>query len=159
MKRQLLPLLLLCALAGLPASAAAAARLDRAERKVIRHINFARALSGLAPVHASRRLQRAADGHTGDMVRHGFFSHNSSDGTPFATRVRRQVGNAAVGEALAVTRRAREAAAVVQMWLASPPHRAVLLEPGFRRIGIARRSGYLAGTTRAVWTADFSSRG
>jgi uncharacterized protein YkwD len=37
------------------------------------------------------------------------------------------------------------------MWLASPPHRAILLDRSFNRIGI----GVAGGTTRLV-TADFA---
>jgi hypothetical protein len=44
------------------------------------------------------------------------------------------------------------------MWLASPPHRAILLDPRFRRIGIARRWGRLGGAKQAVVTADLASR-
>ena len=39
---------------------------------------------------------------------------------------------------------------IVGMWRNSPPHRAILLQGNFRRIGIARRHG--------IWTADFASR-
>jgi uncharacterized protein YkwD len=80
-----------------------------------------------------------------------FFGHGSSDGTPFDVRVRRYVGDRAVGETLAwLTGRRAVARRVVRMWRDSPPHRAILLAPGFRRIGIARRHG--------LWTADFASR-
>jgi hypothetical protein len=44
------------------------------------------------------------------------------------------------------------------MWMDSPPHRAVLLSPAFRRVGIARRWGNLRGSKMAVVTADFASR-
>jgi uncharacterized protein YkwD len=46
---------------------------------------------------------------------------------------------------------------VVNQWLASPSHRAVLLRPGFRRVGIGIRFGTFIGHGGAVVvTADFA---
>ena len=59
-----------------------------------------------------------------------------------ATRVRRYTGADWVGENIAtVTRKRGAARKVVRMWMASPPHRAVLLSPSGRRIGVGKRSG------------------
>ena len=121
---------------------------------MIRLINEIRAQHGLASVHHCRALSRAAGSHSRDMVQRGFFDHTSSNGTPFASRVRRYVNAHRVGEVLAyIWRRRGGAHTIVRMWMESPPHRAVLLTPGFRRIGIARRWG----GGRAVVTADFAS--
>jgi uncharacterized protein YkwD len=161
------PLLFLSALAAAvaascgPASARADARpaLSHSERSVIRLVNRARAQNGLAAVRASRALNRAADRHTSDMLQLNFFDHTSMDGTPFDARVRRYLDANMVGETLAALgSRHGGAATVVRMWMESPPHRAVLLNGGFRRIGVARRWGMLGGTGRAVVTADFASR-
>ena len=45
------------------------------------------------------------------------------------------------------------------MWMNSPPHRAVLLAPAGRRIGVGKRRGKLGSARRAVFTADLTSRG
>jgi len=138
--------------------AAAGARLSRVERAVIRQVNYVRSAHGLASLRPSPVLSRAADHHSRDMLRGDFFDHNSGDGTSFASRVRRYCDARMVGETLAaIGRRRRGAALVVRLWMESPPHRAVLLEPHFRRIGIARRWGMLGGAGRAVVTADFAS--
>ena len=69
------------------------------------------------------------------------------DGTPMATRVRRYTGADWVGENIAAVWRRRSAARkVVRMWMASPGHRAVLLSPSGRRIGV--------GSERASWRRD-----
>ena len=48
---------------------------------------------------------------------------------------------------------------VVDRWLASPPHRAVMLRPGFRRVGIGIVFGTFVGHGNAgVVTADFAGR-
>lgn len=148
------------AVAGGPATprAEAGARLTHCERNVIRRINQIRAQHGLAHVRESYALSRAAESHTRDMLRRDFFDHASSDGTSFDRRVRRYVNARMVGETLAVFgQRHGGAATVVQMWMNSPPHRAVLLSGGFRRIGVARRWGTFGGAGRAVVTANFAS--
>ena len=108
-----------------------------------------------------RPLARAAaSDHTGDMLRADYLSHDSSDGTPMATRVRRYTG-ARLGRGehrgrLAPPRQSR--AAVVRMWMASPGHRAVLLspnEPPHRRRPAQR--GRLGSAAYSVFTADLAS--
>ena len=111
-------------------------------------------------MRALRPLNRAADRHSQDMLRSDFFDHPSSDGTPFDRRVRRFYDARMVGETLAsLPRRRGGAAVVVQMWMNSAVHRAIVLEPGFRRIGVARRWGTLGAERNAVVTADFASGG
>jgi uncharacterized protein YkwD len=141
------------------ARAGTGAQLTQSEHTIVRLVNDVRARNGLGRLVVSRALSRAAEGHTRDMLRRDFFDHSSSDGTPFDRRVRRYANARSVGETLAALRQRRGGAAtVVRMWMESPPHRAVLLGSGFRRIGIARRWGTLGGSRRSVVTADFASR-
>jgi uncharacterized protein YkwD len=133
--------------------------LDGTERKVVKLVNRIRARHGLRRLKASARLARAASDHTGDMLRADYLSHCSSDGTSMPTRVRRYTGAHWVGENIATTsRKHRLAVRVVRMWMASPGHRAVLLSPSGRRIGVGRARGTLEGARRAVFTADLASR-
>ena len=134
------------------------AGLDRVERKVVRLVNRIRTHHGLRRLRASRTLAHAASDHTGDMLRADYLSHDSRDGTPMATRVRRYTGARWVGENIAVTSRRRGVARrVVRMWMASPSHRAVLLCPKSRRIGVGRERGRLGGVAYSVFTVDFAS--
>jgi len=148
------------ALAWQPAQATAdRARLDRAERKIVRIVNRIRARHGLRRLKASRALARAATAHSGDMLRRDFLSHHSSDGTPMGLRVRRYAGRARwVGENIAAVSGRRTARRTVRMWMSSPGHRAVLLAPAGRRIGIGKRRGKLGPAPRAVITANLASR-
>ena len=144
---------------ALPAAAAAGPGLSGSERALIRELNDLRAYHGLAPLRPSRALGRAADRHSRDMLRADFFDHSSSDGTPFDRRVRRYANARQVGETLAALGQRRGGAGTVaRMWMNSPPHRAIVLDAGFRRVGIARRWGTLGGSKQAVVTADFASR-
>ena len=148
-------------LAWQPAKASAnAAGLDRAERKVIRIVNRIRARHGLRRLKASRPLAVAATRHTGDMLARDFLSHASSDGTGMAQRVRRYTGTRRwIGENIAAISGRATARKAVRMWMKSPPHRAVLLAPSGRRIGVGKRRGRLGSARRAVFTADLASRG
>jgi len=145
-------LLVLSFATAAPAAQAGGPRIDRGERGMIRSINHVRAAYGLRRLRAGRRLARAADAHTRTMLRANFFAHGS-----FAQRVRRYTHVRRVGETIAMTSSC-SGRTVVQMWLNSPSHRAVLLSRGFRRVGIGRRVGRLGSMRACVVTADFGSR-
>ena len=145
-------LLAVSSAAAAPPAQAAGPRIDGGERAVIRAINRARAAHGLGGLYAGRRLARAADFHTRSMLRGDYFSHGA-----FSSRLRRYIRARRIGETIAMSTRC-SAGKVVRMWLNSPPHRAVLLSGGFRRVGIGRRVGSLGSGRACVVTADFASR-
>jgi uncharacterized protein YkwD len=145
-------------LAWHPAEATAGrAGLDRTERKVVRLINRIRARHGLRRLRASRALSHAAGAHTDEMLRANYLGHSSSNGMPMAGRVRSYTRARWVGECVAAVT-GGGARRAVRMWMASPPHRAVLLSPSGRRIGVGRRRGSLGGGRFAVFTVDLASR-
>ena len=135
---------------------AESATLTRSEASLLSVMNEARLAHGLAPLRADGRLERAAREHSSNMLRSGIFFHGS-----FVSRIR-GVGVRAphIGENLAwgVGRLAR-ARAIVKMWLASPPHRANLLYPGYRLVGVGAVDGQFNGrpNTRMI-TTDFAGR-
>lgn len=96
-------------------------------------------------------LATAAKGHSSDMATHDFFSHDSSDGTSFSTRITR-AGYAwrSVGENIAAGY--PTAATVVAGWLKSPGHCENIMSAGFTQIGIGRATG---GSYGSYWTQDF----
>jgi uncharacterized protein YkwD len=117
------------------------------ELAVVRVINTFRRANGVPALRIGPALTRAARSHSVDMVRRGYFDHG-----PFVQRLRRfGVRAPYVGENLATGTKPLSAGAIVQMWIASPPHRQNLLDRGFRRIGV----GLAGGATRLV-TADFA---
>jgi uncharacterized protein YkwD len=182
----LLPLLLV-ALAGLPSAASAqigAAQsptgtevqyralttststftLTAKEKLVIRLVNKARAARGLAPVRANRPLVRAARGHSVEMVHRCYFSHNSYNGTAFSSRLinygykRAGYSSWSVGECIAWGQGLLGTPqAIVNAWMHSPPHRAVILTSRFREVGVGVHSGtYMGGAF--FFTLDFGRR-
>ena len=124
------------------------------DARLLAAINGVRAAHGLRPLHLDGRLRRAARSHSIDMVRRDYFAHGA-----FALRLWRfGVRGPQIGENLAWGTGPRGSApAIVSEWLASPPHRRVLLRPGFRRVGVGSAVGPFAGRGSArVVTADFA---
>ena len=120
--------------------------------------NAIRAHAALERVRASRALGRAADFHTRDMLKANFFAHPSSNGQSMFARVASFASAKLLGEVIAYLGGGSGAAGpVVRMWMHSAPHRAMILTPRFRRVGIARRTGSLGGAKVTVFTADFAS--
>jgi|SRR5262245_8979362 len=123
--------------------------LSPGELAVVRAMNSVRASSGVPPLRVGRALGRAARAHSVDMARRGYFDHGA-----FVRRLRSfGVRAPYIGENLAAGSRPLSGAEIVQMWVASPPHRANLLDRGFNRVGV----GLAGGSTRLV-TADFAGR-
>jgi uncharacterized protein YkwD len=151
---------LLAALFTTPTTATAKPRLDGRERAIVRAINRQRAKHGLSNLKSSRRLARAADYHSWEMLDADYFAHESRDGGSFPARVRRYANHRAVGETLALMSGCGRKAArrVVRLWMNSPGHRAVLLSSSFMRVGLGRRIGDLSGSRTCLVTADFGSR-
>ncbi|HYX88078.1 MAG TPA: CAP domain-containing protein [Gaiellaceae bacterium] len=117
-------------------------------------MNAVRVAHGLTALRPDMRLEHAARSHSRRMLRTGSFSHGA-----FAARIR-GVGIRArsIGENLAwAAGRMSVGRVVVQMWLASPAHRANLLHPGFRLVGIGAPVGPFAGyRSVSMVTADFA---
>lgn len=136
--------------------------------RIARAINTARAERGLAPLHVSRRLRAAAAFHSFDMALHGFFAHNSFDGTSASARLARFYPSAGylrwdIGETILWYSPGVGATAAVEEWLSSPEHRVILLAGNYREIGVsavheAAAPGTFDGDEVTLVTADFGAR-
>ena len=128
-------------------------------------MNVERRKHGRATLRANARLALAGQRHAGDMVRRRYFSHDSLAGRDFKARIARagylrRSRGAILGENLAWGSRGQATPrAIVRSWMASPGHRANVLQPRFREVGIgvvrAAPSG-LAGA--ATYAAEFGTR-
>jgi uncharacterized protein YkwD len=151
--RILFAIVLAVALAG-PAGRARAQGPSGSESSLLQAINLARARHGIAPLRIDLRLSRAARAHSADMLHRQYFAHGSVAGRALAAGARGPVFGEDLAWATGLTPQW-----VVQRWLASPRHRAVMLRRGFRRIGIGISFGTFAGNNGAgVVTADFAGR-
>jgi uncharacterized protein YkwD len=105
-------------------------------------LNKQRRAHGRRPLKSNKRLARAARKHARDMVDHNYFSHTTPTGVSFVDRIMRQdyvnpgqgwtLGeNIAWGSYQLATPKS-----IVRSWMHSLGHRANILNPKFREIGI-----------------------
>ncbi|HYX84665.1 MAG TPA: CAP domain-containing protein [Gaiellaceae bacterium] len=131
-------------------------------------VNALRERRGLSRVRLSTALDAAASGHSVQMARLGYFSHNSANGTSFSGRIARYYPargyrSWSVGENLLWASPEIGAARALRLWLSSPEHRAILLSPRWRDIGLSAvhstsAPGVYRGSPVTIVTADFGAR-
>ena len=158
---------------GLPQAVSAGARggvtrVNSLDSALLVQVNAFRASHGLTQLRVSPYLGAAARAHSTQMARLGYFSHNSANGSPFSSRIAtyypaRGYRSWTVGENLLWASPDVGAARALRLWLASPPHRANLLDPRWREIGLAavhstRAPGVFGGSPTTIVTTDFGAR-
>jgi uncharacterized protein YkwD len=115
--------------------------------QVLSIVNQERASAGCEPLHSDSRLVAAAQGHSSDMARRDYFSHDTPEGVAFDQRIKAagypQPGaeNIAMGQ--------RSAAEVMDAWMHSDGHRRNILNCDLTTIGIG------LDTDGWYWTQDF----
>ena len=166
-----LPVIALLAVFAPYAADAAAARLVQApalEARVAAQVNAVRRQHGLHPLRVSRALGAAARGHSRDMAARGYFDHSSANGIPFWMRIEQHYGSRGyerweVGENILWRQAGASAAQVVHRWMGSPSHRANLLSPSWRELGLGAlhvvpARGTYGGRSVTIVTLDFGIR-
>jgi uncharacterized protein YkwD len=129
------------------------------ELEVIRLANQERISRGLAPLRRSDQLTTAARAHNQDMIVNDFFSHTGSNGSSSAQRACASGyqpygwGACYVGENIAVGY--SSPAAVMTGWMNSSGHRANILNPDYREIGVGHATG---GSWGNYWTMDLGAQ-
>ena len=135
---------------------------------VLAQLNRVRVEHGLQPLHLSLRLSESADAHSREMGADGYFAHASFDGTTYWKRIEQwypwsgyQVWS--VGENLLWSSPDLSPADALKMWMHSPEHRANILNPNWREIGIAAvhsdgAPGTFGGLPVTIITTDFGVR-
>jgi uncharacterized protein YkwD len=154
--------------AGTAATQQPAVALSALESGVIDGINAFRAQHGLGSLSLSAELTAAARAHTTEMAADGYFEHESANGQAFWKRIAAfyPQGNRpfwSVGENLLYASPDIDAAATVQAWIESPEHRANMLNPHWRDIGIGAihavaAPGTYDGEDVTIVTVDFGVR-
>jgi uncharacterized protein YkwD len=116
-------------------------------------VNRERTAHGERPLIVNGRLNRAAQGHTEEMITQDYFSHYSPAGDTPGSRIRAagyiysaDLGYE-IGENIAWgTRYLSTPSAIVEAWMASPGHRENILDARYRETGM--------GVVAAVPTSD-----
>jgi uncharacterized protein YkwD len=146
---------LACAALAAPAQAAHATQASPAQQ-VIALVNQQRAAHGCAAVASDPALGRAAQDHSTDMAAHDYLGHTGSDGSdPGARMAAAGFRPSSWGEAVAAGQ--PTSAAVVQAWMNSAEHRAIILNCALHDAGAGY--GVNNGTPyHTFWTLDLASR-
>jgi uncharacterized protein YkwD len=135
------------AVLAVPAPAVA----DGNQQRMLQVLNAVRAQHGLAPFHGSASLHRSASAYARWMLRSEYFGHLG--------RIRASGRFSRLGEALAWhSERGARVSRTVRRWMHSPPHRALILYPGFRWLGAGMARGRLSGQRATTWVLHFGGR-
>jgi uncharacterized protein YkwD len=123
-----------------------------AEDRLLQRINSARTNVGVSPLRMDPVLQEAARRHSRDMYERHYFSHKTPDGkSPYDRLLEARFHFVAAGENIAF------AADAEQAWdslIHSPDHRANIVNPDFRCVGIGAYKGL--GGYEEMFTQDFA---
>lgn len=109
---------------------------------------------GLSPVIMSDRLARIADEYACRMIEQSFFDHFDpyTQRGPADRAVAGRYAFYAIGENLAAGPTSAEE--VIELWMNSAEHRAIILDPNWSEMGLAVRGG---GEYAVYWVQLFGS--
>jgi uncharacterized protein YkwD len=160
--------ILLAVSASAASTSAAGERTSATEMGILSQLNAVRSADGLRPLVISGDLEDAAAAHSRAMLQEGFFEHDSPDGTSFSARLQsfyspRGFDRWFVGENLLYASDDVTPAEVIDAWMHSPGHRANILTPRWREVGIAAMEaasapGMFGGRHTFLVTMDFGLR-
>lgn len=120
--------------------------------QVLQLVNLERAQVGHPPVVRNDALCRIADDYACRMIEGSFFDHfdPATGHGPADRAVAGKYRFYSVGENLAAGQ--QTPAEALEVWMESPPHRAIILGDRWREAGVAVRSG---GEHSIYWVLEF----
>ncbi|WP_433078539.1 CAP domain-containing protein [Dactylosporangium sp. CA-052675] len=124
------------------------------ENQVLAIVNTERAKAGCQPLAYNAKLRAAAYKHSADMAAKDYFSHDSQDGTSFATRILNE-GYRWSNAAENIAKGQRTPEEVMKSWMDSSGHRANILNCKLKDLGV----GLAYQGKTAIWTQDFGTQG
>ena len=161
-------LLAVAAPAALSAPSTTQASVANLESGLLQQLNAVRADRGLPALRPNARLAAAAEQHSREMADDGYFNHSSVDGTSFSDRIAKWYPMGSfhswyVGENLLWMSPTVDPSRAVAMWMRSPAHRANILNPQWRDVGIGAVYSNSAGGAFThlpvtIVTTDFGVR-
>ena len=167
------PLVAVLGILVLPATATSSPNrhtvaLSSLETGVLQQLNAIRVQHHLVPLTLSSHLTVASKQHTIEMGADGYFEHSSHDGTEFWKRIVRWYPQSgfhtwSVGENLLWSSPDVDPGRALDLWMHSPEHRANILSPRWREIGVsavhfASAPGTYGGSAVTIITTDFGAR-
>jgi uncharacterized protein YkwD len=154
--------------AATAAPSIASPQLNAYEQQIVKYVNQERVERHLPKLKVQSALVAAARAHSTDMGQNKYFEHDSLDGSSFADRIiangydREGYSSWKTGETIGWGAGLYSAPVlIVDQWMDSPMHRAVILKKSLKEIGVGAVStegfGSVEGT---VWffTVDAGAR-
>ncbi|HEY4452656.1 MAG TPA: CAP domain-containing protein [Solirubrobacteraceae bacterium] len=140
--------------------------LDRIRAATLCLVNRERAANGERALQPNAALRQSAQGHTDSMVGADYFEHNGPGGLTLLARLRDAgyIYSSRIGYAIGENigwggAQLGTPKAIVAAWMASPGHRANILDPRYRdtAIGVSERlpSSVAHGQRGGIYTQDF----
>ena len=138
-------------LAALAAPALAGTQLNPYEQQLVKYVNQERVAKNLPKLKVHAALVSSARTHAADMGAQKYFQHDSLDGSTFADRIlaagyeREGYDSWKAGENIAWGSGLYSAPSlIVEQWMDSAVHRAVILSKSFKEIGVGavKTQGY-----------------
>lgn len=125
-------------------------------QELIKLTNQARLDNSLPPLEVNEKLTAVAQNKCQDMVEKNYFAHTTPSGKRFWQWIK-ETGYEYLyaGENLAMD--FSESEEVVRAWLASATHRANLLNPKFKHIGVAIKEGFINGQLTIAIAQEFGT--
>jgi uncharacterized protein YkwD len=125
---------------------------ENAEQQMLVLVNQERSKSNLSPLVVDQSLQDLARSHSQDMLARGYFSHYTPEGkSPFDRMNAAGIQYLYAGENLAFSANVQLA---MQGLMQSPGHRANILSPNFKKVGIGVIS---AGVYGEMFSQEFTN--
>jgi hypothetical protein len=129
---------------------------DITSRKVIDLANVDRKEKGIGELAENEKLAAAAEAKAGDMAAKRYFAHTSPEGkTPWHWIENEKYEYSYAGENLAMDFVSAEK--MNEAWLASPTHRANILNEKFKDVGVAVKEGVVDGHLTFIVVQMFGS--
>src|SRR5688572_28898634 len=136
---------------ALSAPSVAVATVPPESAALIEKVNEVRRSGGLPTLNVSEELVGSSRSDARYMLKSDYFGHLAS--------IRAGGNFLRVGETLAWHSGWRKRVrSTVSRWMASPPHRAVLMSPTFRFIGAGRARGKMGSRRATAWVAQVGAR-
>lgn len=125
---------------------------ERMADQLLELVNLERAEQDLRPVAPAPRLKAIAEDYACRMVNAKFFGHRDpiTGAGPAQRAIAGKYTFYAIGENLAAG--PTSAAEVMKLWMESPSHRDIILDPTWTEVGLAVRNG---GEYSVYWVQEF----
>lgn len=126
---------------------------EELEHKILELTNAEREKYGLEPLVWNEELAALSRAHSADMAERGFFNHNNPDGkSPFDRMKDAGISYFAAAENIAAGQATPEKA--MEAWMNSDGHRANILNPKLKELGVGVAHG---GKYGIYWTQNFAA--